>query len=218
MFEGVIFDLDGTLLDSLEDIANAANEVLAEFGRDPQPVDRYRTLVGDGVAVLMERLMPETAHDIAMRKACMDSFGRHYEQHWNKRSKPYEGIMDLLNSLSSRAFPMAVLSNKPEAFTKRCVSWFFPEVSFSVVVGHSERFPKKPDPASSQWIAQTLGISTGCIAYVGDTNTDMKTAVASGFFAMGVSWGFRTRDELIDSGARVVFDHPAELLSALVTN
>lgn len=218
MFEGVIFDLDGTLLDSLEDIANAANEVLAEFGRQKIPVDRYRTFVGDGVAVLMERLMPETSQDITLRKACMDSFDRHYEQHWNKRSKPYAGIMDLLTSLSDQSFPMAILSNKPETFTKRCASFFFPTVPFAMVVGHSDRFPKKPDPSSSHWIAQSMGIPAGCMAYVGDTNTDMKTAVAAGFFAMGVSWGFRTRDELIDSGARVVFDHPSALLAGLVGN
>jgi phosphoglycolate phosphatase len=218
VFDGVIFDLDGTLLDSIEDIANAANEVLGEFGKMPLPVERYQTLVGDGVAVLMERLMPETSRDIALRKSCMDSFDRHYENHWNKRSKPYEGIMDLLNFLADAAFPMGILSNKPEPFTKRCASYFFPHVPFSIVLGHSERFPKKPDPTSSLWIAKTMGISADCMAYVGDTNTDMKTAVAAGFFAMGVSWGFRTRDELIGSGARVVFDHPADLLAGLVGN
>jgi phosphoglycolate phosphatase len=216
MFGAVIFDLDGTLIDSLEDIAHAANEVLVEFGRHVVPVERYRTLVGDGVAVLMERLMPETASDERLRAASIASFDRHYDQHWNKRSKPYDGISELLNSLTCARLPMAILSNKPEAFTRRCADFFFPTISFSFVVGHSERFPKKPDPASSLWIANAIGVPADRIAYVGDTNTDMKTAVAAGFFAMGVLWGFRTRDELYETGARVVYDSPSELLHGLL--
>lgn len=216
MFGAVIFDLDGTLIDSLVDIANAANEVLVEHGRLPLPIDNYRTLVGDGVAVLMERIIPETVGDAMLRASCTTSFSRHYEDHWNKTSKPYEGIPVLLNSLEALGIPMAVLSNKPEMFTRRCIEYFFPCVSFAAIVGHSERFPKKPDPSSSLWIAQHLGVSADRIAYVGDTNTDMKTAVAAGFFAMGVSWGFRTRAELYQSGARAVYDHPRDLLAGLL--
>lgn len=214
-FDAVIFDLDGTLIDSLEDIADAANAVLSEQGRAMVPVDAYRTLVGDGVAVLMERLLPETVSDATLRRACLDGFNRHYEEHWNKSSKPYEGIVELLQSLAGHGMAMAVLSNKPEAFTRRCVDFFFPEIPFAAVVGQSERFPKKPDPSSCWWIARTLGVSADRIAYVGDTNTDMKTAVAAGFFAMGVGWGFRSSGELYHSGARVVYDRPQALLSGL---
>jgi phosphoglycolate phosphatase len=216
LFEAVIFDLDGTLLDSLTDIANAANEVLVANHRAPLPVERYRTFVGDGVATLMERLIPETSEDASLRAACAASFAVNYEQQWNKTSKPYEGITELLNSLAFRGMNMAVLSNKPDSFTHRCVSHFFPTIRFVLVVGHSDRFPKKPDPTSSLWIARSLGIAADRIAYVGDTNTDMKTAVSAGFFAMGVAWGFRSRDELYRSGARVVYDHPRELLDGLL--
>lgn len=216
MFGAVIFDLDGTLIDSLVDIANAANEALMEHGRDAVPIERYRTLVGDGVAVLMERLIPEVARDPALLASCMSSFARHYEEHWNKTSKPYEGIPLLLNSLSAIGIPIAVLSNKPDSFTRRCIEYFFPTIAFSAVLGHSERFPKKPDPASSLWLSHFLGVPADRIAYVGDTNTDMKTAVAAGFFAMGVAWGFRTREELYQSGARLVYDHPSDLLGGLL--
>lgn len=215
-FEGVIFDLDGTLIDSLEDIANAANQVLQSLERATIPVSEFRFLVGDGVGVLMERMMPEARTDGVFRAECMNRFERYYAQHWNKRTKPYDGICELLESLVRAGVAMAVLSNKPDAFTQRCVEHFFPHVPFREILGHSDRFPKKPDPASAQWIAQELGIASDRMAYVGDTNTDMKTAETAGFFAMGVTWGFRSRDELVASGADVVYDHPSELLMGLL--
>ena len=216
MFGAVIFDLDGTHIDSLVDIANAANEVLIEHGRVAVPVERYRTLVGDGVGVLMERLIPEVATNPALLATCTSSFASHYEEHWNKTSKPYDGIPLLLKSLVAIGMPMAVLSNKPDGFTRRCIDYFFPAIEFAAVLGHSERFPKKPDPASSLWLADFLGTPADRIAYVGDTNTDMKTAVSAGLFAMGVAWGFRTREELYQSGARVVYDQPSQLLGGLL--
>jgi phosphoglycolate phosphatase len=216
MFEGVIFDLDGTLLDSLEDIANAANEVLRELGKDALPIDRFRVLVGDGVGVLMERILPNAANDPEFRLECMHRFERHYQLHWNKRSKPYDGIDNLLNSLVQSGMALAVLSNKPDAFTKKCVEHFFPQVPFCSVLGQSDRFPKKPDPTGGLWIASHMGFAIDRIAYVGDTNTDMKTAVGAGFFAIGVAWGFRTRQELESSGARVVYSDPSALLAGLL--
>jgi phosphoglycolate phosphatase len=217
-FDAVIFDLDGTLLDSLADIADAANCVLKSMGKPVHPIDEFRFLVGDGVGMLFQRALPECVENLALRSHCMESFESEYESRWNNRSKPYEGIEESLNLIASAGVKMCVLSNKPDRFTKRCVSHFFPNHDFSVVLGHSEQFPRKPNPASAKWIGSELGNAVNRIAYVGDTNTDMKTAVAAGFFAMGVSWGFRTRDELVDSGARVVFDRPAELLAGLIGN
>ncbi len=215
-FDGVIFDLDGTLLDSLEDIANAANAVLVELGRPTVAVDAYRTLVGDGVSVLIERLMPDAVGDRGLRSEAVNSFEVHYQQHWNKRSKPYDGILKMLESLAEHGIAVAVLSNKPEAFTRQCVSFFFPHVRFAWVLGHSDRFPPKPNPESAQWMAAQMSDDKDRIAYVGDTNTDMKTAVGAGLFAMGVSWGFRARQELEASGAVVVFDRPADLFFGLL--
>ena len=214
-FDLAIFDLDGTLLDSLEDIAQAANHVLTEIGLDARPIADFRTLVGDGVRILFQRALPETIENEALGTRCIDLFERFYEGTWHNRSKPYKGIDELLNSLESAGVALAVLSNKPDSFTQKCVSHFFPETRFRTVLGHSTRFPRKPDPASALSIAESSGVSSDRIAYVGDTNTDMKTAVSAGFFAMGVAWGFRTERELIESGAAAVYSTPSELLEAI---
>jgi len=215
-FDLAIFDLDGTLLDSLEDIAQAANHVLVEIGGAARPISDFRTLVGDGVRVLFQRAVPETTVNDELRDRCMDLFDRFYGETWHNHSKPYKGIRDLLISLDSAGVSLAVLSNKPDPFTQKCVSHFFPEIRFQAVLGHSERFPRKPDPASARWIGESAGICSDRIAYVGDTNTDMKTAVSAGFFAMGVTWGFRTERELIESGADAVYSTPSVLLAAII--
>lgn len=215
-FDLAIFDLDGTLLDSLEDIASAANQVLVELGFQPRPIAEYQTLVGDGVRVLFQRALPETKEDEALGTRCMELFERFYEDTWHNRSRPYKGIDELLISLESAGVAIAVLSNKPDFFTQKCVAHFFPKVRFQSVVGHSQRFPRKPDPASARWIGESAGVSSDRIAYVGDTNTDMKTAVSAGFFAMGVAWGFRTERELFESGANAVYSTPSELAAAII--
>ena len=214
-FDLAIFDLDGTLLDSLEDIAHAANQVLLEIGLKARPIADFQTLVGDGVRVLFQRALPESIENEALGTRCMELFERFYEGTWHNRSKPYKGIAEILNSLESAGVALAVLSNKPDSFTQKCVSYFFPENRFQAVLGHSPRFPRKPEPASALWIAESAGVSSDRVAYVGDTNTDMKTAVSAGFFAMGVTWGFRTERELIDSGADAVYSTPSELLVAI---
>lgn len=215
-FDLAIFDLDGTLLDSLEDIAQAANQVLVEIGLQARPVAEFQTFVGDGVRVLFQRALPETLGNEALATRCMELFERFYEDTWHNRSKPYKGINELLNSLETAGVAVAVLSNKPDSFTQKCVSHFFPETRFSAVLGHSPRFPRKPDPSSARWIGESAGVSSDRIAYVGDTNTDMKTAVSAGFFAMGVAWGFRTERELMESGANAVYSTPSELASAII--
>lgn len=215
-FDLAIFDLDGTLLDSLEDIAQAANQVLVEIGLAALPIAEFQTLVGDGVRVLFQRALPETIENEALGTRCMELFERFYENTWHNRSKPYNGINELLISLESAGVAVAVLSNKPDSFTQKCVSHFFPETRFCAVLGHSPRFPRKPDPASARWIGESAGISSDRITYVGDTNTDMKTAVGAGFFAMGVAWGFRTERELTESGADAVYSTPGDLAAAII--
>jgi phosphoglycolate phosphatase len=211
LFDAVIFDLDGTLLDSLEDIAHAANEVLLHFQQPPFSLDRFKYLVGDGVVMLFQRAFPECRDDVDLRNQCVSMFEERYAKVWNNRSKPYNGITELLKSLSDARIPVAILSNKPDAFTKKCAAYFFPETLFGLVVGHSPLFPRKPDPASALWMAQELGVVANRIAYVGDTNTDMKTAVGAGFYAIGVTWGFRPESELLETGAREIVHTPDAL-------
>ena len=214
-FDAVIFDLDGTLLDSLEDIATAANEVLVGLGRTAHPLSDYRYLVGDGVAMLFQRALSESS-DSTLIAECVQRFDTAYSKCWHNRSKPYDGIEQMLEVLNERSIVLSVLSNKPAAFTKVCVEYFFGNAKFAQVMGHSEHFPRKPDPSSAKWIAAQVGVCSDRIAYVGDTNTDMKTAVGAGQCAIGVTWGFRPESELVACGAQRICSTVHELTNYLL--
>ena len=203
-FSGVIFDLDGTLLDSLEDIANATNETIASMGGAIHPVEAYKTMVGDGVVTLFERAFPEAMRDSQSMAECFEIYHAAYERNWNNRSKPYDGILCMLENLQNAGLKLAVLSNKPDPFTQKCVAHFFPSANLDIVLGHSDRFPCKPDPSSAIWIGGEMNIDANRMAYVGDTNTDMKTAIDAGYRAIGVTWGFRPESELRECGAHEV--------------
>jgi phosphoglycolate phosphatase len=215
-FKAVIFDLDGTLLDTLEDLAVTANEVLRRMGATEHPLEAYKTLVGDGVAVLFQRAWPATVGEPALLQSAVDAFQEIYASQWNKRSKPYDGIESLLSCLVDRQLPLAVLSNKPDRFTRQCVDHFLGKFPFSSVHGQKAGVPRKPDPAGVFVIARELSLRTEEIAYVGDTNTDMETAVSAGCCAIGVSWGFRAVEELQRCGAQKIVHTPGELAELLL--
>jgi phosphoglycolate phosphatase len=215
-FSAVIFDLDGTLVDTLTDIAMATNAVLQKFKQPEHSIEAYKTLVGDGVAVLFQRAWPATKDQPSLLQAAITGFHESYEQQWHNRSRPYAGIDSLLERLQSCRLPLTVLSNKPDPFTQKCVAHFFPQVRFTVVLGQKPDFPRKPDPAGVFHIAETLKVAVERIAYIGDTNTDMETAVSAGCCAIGVSWGFRSVDELKQSGAAHIFHSPLALGDFLV--
>ena len=214
-FKAVLFDLDGTLLDTLEDIADAANKVLAEYRFPPHNTDDYRTFVGEGLTMLMTRALPSHHKDTATIEALSKAFRETYEAHWNKKTKPYPGVPGMLDELTSRALPLAVLSNKPDDFTKRCVAELLPRWTFQVVQGACSDIPRKPDPTGARHIAATLAIPAAHILYLGDTGTDMQTAVHAGMFPVGALWGFRAREELLSYGAKVLIKYPQELLTLL---
>jgi phosphoglycolate phosphatase len=214
-FEAVIFDLDGTLLDTLEDIANAANSSLARHGFPSHEADAYRYFIGDGVPKLMSRALPPEKRNDDLIADCVTAFRKEYGRTWNVNTRPYEGMPELLDALAVRKIKMAVLSNKPDDFTKRCVEAFLQAWSFEMILGLGHGVPHKPDPTGALEIAEHLDIAPAQILYLGDSAVDMKTAVKAGMFPIGALWGFRTLDELVENGARATIEQPMELLDYL---
>ena len=211
-FKADLFDLDGTLLDTLEDLADSTNAALSEMGFATHPVAAYRYFVGDGARVLAERALPEDKRDDATIEACRDKMRAEYSKRWDKKTKAYPGIKQMLRELSRRGIKMAVLSNKPHDFTELTVKKFLGDFHFDCVLGVQADVPKKPDVAGALRIACALGVRPEEIVYVGDTNTDMQTANAAGMYAVGAMWGFRTPAELTQSGAKTLIEKPLDVL------
>jgi len=214
-YRAVIFDLDGTLLDSLEDLADSMNAVLARQSFPVHAVEKYRYFVGDGIAKLVRRVLPETQRDAAMVARNIQWMSAEYEQRWDKKTRPYAGIVEMLGELTEIGLRMAVLSNKPDAFTKIMVPALLPGWNFTPILGARPGVPVKPDPQAALEIAAQLAISPAETLYLGDTATDMLTANAAGMLAVGVAWGFRTVEELQQSGAKQIIYEPTELLPLL---
>lgn len=212
-YQAVLFDLDGTLLDTLEDLANAGNRVLAARALPIHPVAAYRYFVGDGIATLVERILPpELRSSDAIAQAVAD-FQREYAANWDEYSAPYQGIAAMLDALVAGGLRLAVLSNKPEEFTRLCVERLLAAWPFDPVFGQRAGVPKKPDPTGALAAARELGLEPAEILYVGDTSIDMRTARAAGMDAVGVLWGFRDAAELQAAGAARLISDPAELVS-----
>jgi phosphoglycolate phosphatase len=211
-YQAVIFDLDGTLLDTIEDLADALNQVLAENHFPLHSIDQYKQLVGLGLEQLVNDALPENARDAATFKRVATAANEAYAAHWNNKTKPYAGVVDLLRQLKAQGVKIAVLSNKPQRFTQLCVEALLPYELFDVVMGAQDDVPKKPAPDGALKISEQLGILPDKILYVGDSGTDMKTAKAAGMFALGVSWGFRTEQELRENGADKIIQEPKEIL------
>ena len=212
----VIFDLDGTLLDTIDDLADSMNQVLAEKHLPTHPVEAYFHFIGNGMAKLVERaLPPEIRGNAADLTEYTEAFRLCYDKHWNRKSKPYAGIPELLDTLINAAVPMAICSNKPDAFTQKCVTQLLPTWKFDCVLGHSDAFPRKPAPDSAIHIARQLGATPSDTWFIGDSGVDMQTASAAGMKAVGVLWGFRNESELRDNGAQYIVATPVELSKLL---
>jgi phosphoglycolate phosphatase len=205
-----IFDLDGTLLDTIQDLANACNYALTKNGFPVHPVEPYKIFVGNGVYNLMTRALPEGKDNEETILKVKADFDEYYAEHATDVTAPYPGIQEMLRELKSAGVKLAVLSNKPDAYTGELVRGFFPGV-FDVILGQREGVPIKPDPAPVYEIMKLLGVKAGEGVYIGDTSTDMKTGKAAGLFTVGVTWGFRTKQELVESGADVIIDKAHEL-------
>ncbi len=211
-YQAVLFDLDGTLLDTLEDLAEAGNRVLAARGLKPHPVQDYRYFVGSGVRHLVECILPRPLREQEAEVAsAIADFQEHYAQTWQLHTRPYAGIAELLDYLSARGYPMAILSNKPQHFTQLCVDTLLAPWRFYPVLGQREGVPRKPHPAAALETARIFGLPPSDILYVGDTGVDMRTAQQAGMDAVGVLWGFRNAEELRATGAELLVETPQEL-------
>jgi phosphoglycolate phosphatase len=208
----VLFDLDGTLLDTLEDLAHAANAALSACGHPTHSVPAYRMLVGAGVRKLFERALPSGRVTPAEIERCAAVFREAYGKGWNIRTRPYDGIDDMLEQVAQRGLAMAVLSNKPDDFTQTCVREYFPDVPFALVLGEKPGVPPKPDPTGARHIVAVLGISPEEFLYLGDTSIDMETARLAGMRPVGALWGFRSQEELVAAGAEIVLEQPRDFI------
>jgi phosphoglycolate phosphatase len=208
----VVFDLDGTLLDTLEDLADSMNQVLSAMGYPLHRTEDYRYFVGDGMEMLVRRALPAPGrkdHIVARGLAAMEA---EYRRRWSRRTRPYPGVPAMLEELRSRRTPMAILSNKPQEFTRMTVSTLLQRWSFDAVSGARPGVPRKPDPTAALEIAAHLRVRPRECFYLGDTATDMETACRAGMYAVGALWGFRGAAELEAGGARVLARKPADFL------
>jgi phosphoglycolate phosphatase len=215
-FSGIVFDLDGTLLNTLDDLANSMNAALKEFGYPEHPVEKYKIFVGNGMEKLVRRAAPPEITDKKIIEQLFASFTQQYNNRWNEFTKPYAGINELLSKLESLGIKMSVLSNKSEDFTKIIIEHYFGLNRFAFVYGARKGVPKKPDPVLALEILKLSGVPASQYLYLGDTGIDMNTANGAGMHAVGATWGFRTKEELLQNGAKTIINNPMDIVNLIV--
>lgn len=211
-YKAIIFDLDGTLINTLDDLASVSNQILSEKGFPTHSLNSYRYFVGDGAAMLIQRVLPDENRDEKTIQYCLDSFLSLYNKKCGKKAFLYDGIPGMLTRLTEKDIKMAILSNKPHNLTIKNVGQFFSDWNFEAVFGQREGIPKKPNSAGALEIAEQLSMDPSDFIYLGDTAVDMKTAVSAGMFPVGALWGFRDEKELRENGAMVLAEHPLNVL------
>lgn len=211
----VIFDLDGTLLNTIADLATATNQALQHYGYPTHEVEAYRFFVGNGINKLFERALPETERTEENILKIRSQFVPYYDTHNADLSRPYPGIPELLRTLQQKGIKIAVASNKYQAATRKLIAHYFPEINFVEVLGQREGIPAKPDPSIVNEIKTKAGVDEKEILYAGDSNVDMQTAHNAGVTAVGVAWGFRPRTELEALHPAYIIEKAEELLSLL---
>ncbi len=211
-YRAVIFDLDGTLLDTLGDLTDALNRVLQERGLPTHPAGAVAHFVGDGSARLVLRALPPEKRNDDLVADCSEAFLEAYHRSWKIKTRPYDGVSALLDALSEKHIQIAVLSNKPQHFAELCIQEFFSDWKFAVVLGQQTGVPMKPDPTGAREIARNLGIPPQDFLFLGDSNVDIITAVRADMLPLGAAWGFRSEHELSRAGAADIIHRPEELL------
>lgn len=214
MYKAVVFDLDGTLLDTIPDIAANLNRSLAERGFPTHPVERCKTFVGDGIINAIRRaLPPEATEDDLWEVHAL--YQRFYPENCTVHTQYYPGIRELLSALQEKGVALAILSNKTDGTAKRIAAHYFPDITFRCVRGRVPEYPLKPDPGAAAPILDVISLPPEKIVYVGDSGTDMTFAKAVGMIPVAAPWGYRSREELVERGAAYVADDAAALLQLL---
>jgi len=209
--KAIIFDLDGTLLDTLEDLAQSVNLVLSKHNYPTHDTEKYKYLTGSGIFNLVKNALPSHIVSNDEIKCYVDEVRKQYEINWCIKTKPFDGIPEMLSNLTDNNIKLAILSNKPDYFTRIAVDKFLSDWNFDVVFGERQNVPIKPHPQAALEIASILSLKPEEIIFMGDTNIDMITACNARMYPIGVTWGFRTIDELNKNGAKKILNHPTEL-------
>lgn len=209
MYKAAIFDMDGTLIDTLEDLTDSVNEMLKNYNLPPRTIDEVRMFVGNGAKILMQRAL-ETADEKFLNDA-LKYYDGCYQRHLFNKTKPYAGIVEVLTALQNKKIPVAICTNKQHFAAVQLAEKIFPAINFTAVIGDA----KKPNPARALEIMEKIGVQPAEVAYFGDTAVDMETAKNAGFLAVGVTWGFRAETELIESGAKIIIHSADEIFNLI---
>ncbi len=210
MIKAVLFDLDGTLVNSLDDLADSTNFALASLGFPTHETEKYKYFVGDGIPKLIKRALPEGKRTEETQSQCLELFMSRYREHYFDKTDAYDGIKELLLGLKSEGFKIAVISNKAQEMAQKVVSKVFGDI-FDSVAGKREGYKSKPDPALMLEIIGELGVTPEDCLLIGDSGMDMAAAVNAKVTGIGVLWGFREKHELIRNGAKFIASKPSQI-------
>lgn len=213
-YKGIIFDLDGTLVNSLEDLADAMNEVLENLNFPTHSYEQYQYFIGNGLRNLVVSALPDGQKSNTQIDNCYEAMIAIYSTACTQKTKPYDGILELVQHLKSNNIKLGVFSNKSDELTKVVVETIFPDC-FEAVIGLTTDNLKKPNPAKAIEISEIMGLSIDEMLFVGDSEVDMQTATNAHIYAVGVLWGYRTKEELMASGAQYILNHPLDLKAIL---
>lgn len=209
-YKAVIFDLDGTLLNTLSDLADSANHVLSELSLPTHDYESYKYFVGNGIPKLIERCLPADRQELHSKALSM--FSEYYALHSKDKTAPYDDIKELLYSLSEKGLKLGVITNKAHGIAVKVVEEYFGKDIFGRIRGLDDSIKAKPDPSGALSVMECLGVTPSDVLYIGDSGVDMQTAKNAGFTPLGVLWGFRKKDELIENGAKYIAQKPLDIL------